>query len=80
MTLLSVRAIVVLPEGGEAMSRTYTPARAEANARYDAKTYKKVNLALRVEEDKEIIQDLERAKQNGYTSREWLEELFEGNK
>ncbi len=58
--------------------REYTPARAEANARYDEKTYKQINFRLRKDEDADIIESIEEAKQNGLTGREWLRELFEG--
>ena len=58
----------------------YTQAKQEANARYDAKTYKKINIALRREEDAEIINSLDRAKKKGLTNREWLKELYEGEK
>ena len=58
--------------------REYTPSRAEANARYDAKTYKKINIALRREDDADIIRSIEDAKGNGLSLREWLRELFEG--
>ena len=59
--------------------REYTPARAKANAKYDAKTYKKVNIALRINEDADIIKSLEEAKKKGINNREWLREIFEGN-
>lgn len=58
--------------------REYTPTRAEANARYDAKTYKKLTIKVRIEEDADIIASFEESKQHGYTSREWLREMFEG--
>lgn len=54
----------------------YTQAKQEANARYDAKTYKKIMIALRYEDDYEIIKSFEQAKEEGYTSREWLRDLF----
>ena len=60
--------------------REYTAARAEANARYDAKTYKKINIALRLTDDHDIIESLEEAKQKGLNNREWLREIFEGQK
>ena len=58
--------------------REYTPARAEANAKYEAKTYKKINIALRIKEDADIIASLEEAKQKDISNREWLREIFEG--
>ena len=60
--------------------REYTTARAAANARYDAKTYKKINIALRLTDDHDIIQSLEEAKKKGLNNREWLREIFEGQK
>ena len=62
------------------MKRKRTPSRAEANARYDAENYKLIGLRLRLEDDKDIIEDFERAKQNGIKSRDWMRELFEGLK
>lgn len=56
----------------------YTESKAEANARYDAKTYTKVMIALRVEEDADIIEAWLEAKEHGYTGREWVRQLFEG--
>lgn len=58
--------------------REYNEARANANARYDAKTYKKVQIALRLEDDADIIKDMEEAKAHGYSLREWLRQLYEG--
>lgn len=53
----------------------------EANARYDSKTYKKILLKLRVVEDADLIEDLERAKrEQGLKNREWVRDLFEGIK
>ena len=55
-----------------------TQAQREATARYDAKTYKKILIALRIEEDADIIESLEEAKKQGLSNREWLRELYEG--
>jgi hypothetical protein len=60
--------------------REYTAARAEANAKYDAKTYRQINFRLRLDDDADIIKSIDRAKDNGLSNREWLRELFEGNK
>ena len=57
--------------------REYNAARQEANARYDAKTYKKINIALRLEDDADILEHLAEAKDKGLNSREWLRELFD---
>ena len=56
--------------------RGYTPAQGEANARYAAKTFKKINIALRMEEDSEIIDSCQESHDHGITSREWLTDLF----
>lgn len=58
--------------------REYNEARASANARYDAKTYKKVQIALRLDEDADILESMEEAKEHGYTLRQWLRQLYEG--
>ena len=60
--------------------RPYNEARAEANARYDAKTYKKINIAFRKEDDAEIIKAIEEAQAKGMNLREWVKELFENQK
>ena len=57
--------------------RPYNEARAAANAKYDAKTYKLIGVKLRLEDDADIIQSWEDAKQKGISSREWLRDLFE---
>lgn len=48
----------------------------EAIDRYDAKTYRKVNIRLRVEDDAEIIKDMDDALGRGISRREWLKEIF----
>lgn len=60
--------------------RTYTAAKAEANARFNAKTYKQVNFRLRKDTDIDIIESIEAAQKKGINNREWLRELFEGKK
>lgn len=57
-----------------------TPARSRANAKYDAKTYKKILLKLRIDDDADIIEAIQEAKANGINHREWLRELFENQK
>ena len=54
-----------------------TEARRAANNKYDAKTYKKISFALRVQEDADIIRSIEDAKVNGVSLRGWLRELFD---
>lgn len=59
--------------------RAYTESRAEANKRYDAKTYKDVNIALRIEDDADILASIQEARDEGVTLRQWLRGLFEGS-
>lgn len=57
-----------------------TEAQSRANAKYDAKTYKRFLFKLRIEDDKDIIKSLEKAMDKGITKREWLREQFEKKK
>lgn len=57
-------------------NQRFTPAKYAANRKYDAKTYKKVMIPLRYDEDAEIIADIEEAKEHGVNHREWLNSLF----
>ena len=57
--------------------RPYNEARAAANARYDAKTYKQINIAFRKEDDADIISSIEEAKAKGISLREWVRELYD---
>lgn len=56
----------------------YTRARAEANAKYNLKTYQQEMFKLRTDEDSEIVASIEAAKARGISKREWLRELFYG--
>ena len=58
-------------------SEKVTEAQRAAIDRYDAKTYKRISFALRVEEDAHIIEDIEVAQSEGATLREWLRGLFD---
>lgn len=49
----------------------------DAIDRYDAKTYCKVLLKLRIEDDAEIISDMESAVSSGIPRREWLKGIYE---
>lgn len=60
--------------------REYNAARAEANARYNAKTYKQINFRLRLEDDADILQSLEQSQSEGISNREWLRKIFDVNK
>ncbi len=57
--------------------RPYNEARAEANARYDEKTYKKISIAFRKDDDADIIRSIEEAKAKGISLREWVRELYD---
>lgn len=54
----------------------YTEAKRDSNRRYDAKTYKKKMVYLRIVDDWEIIEDMEKALDEGLTTREWLNKLW----
>lgn len=51
-------------------------AKRAANARFDEKTYRKLLIALRYEEDAEILESLAESKANGIPYRTWLTDLF----
>lgn len=54
-----------------------TPSQHEANKRYINKTYKQYMFYLRLDDDKEIIDSIEKAKEYGLNKTEWLRELYE---
>lgn len=58
-------------------SEKVSEARREANNRYDAKTYRRITFALRVQEDADIIRDIEAAQSEGVSLRGWLRDLFD---
>lgn len=58
-------------------SEKVSEARREANNRYDAKTYRRITFALRVQEDADIIRDIEAAQNEGVSLRGWLRDLFD---
>lgn len=45
--------------------------------RYDAKTYRKVLFALRLEDDADIIKDIEGAQGAGLSLRMWLRGIYD---
>lgn len=45
------------------------------NRKYDEKTYKRVIIRLRIEEDADLITSFEEAQKKGMTGREWLRTL-----
>lgn len=53
----------------------YTEARKRATDKYDAKTYKKITMKLRLVEDADLIASFEEAQKKGMTGREWLRTL-----
>lgn len=61
-------------------SEKITEARRAANDRYDAKTYKNILFRLRIEDDADIIRDIESAKLEGLSLREWLRNLYDSVK
>lgn len=58
----------------------YTKARGKATKKYDNKTYKMYSMNFQKDEDADIIESIERAKQDGVTKRQWLRDLFDGIK
>lgn len=62
------------------MARKYTQARRDAVERYQAKTYQKINIALRYDEDADIINAWKKAQGQGIKNREWIRELFDNQK
>ena len=58
----------------------YTEAVARANRAYDEKTYQKINIALRYDEDADIIESWRNAQEKGIKNREWLREVFDNQK
>lgn len=58
--------------------QNYKESTRRAIAKYDAKTYKKITLRLRYDEDADIINSLEEATNNGMKAREWLRSLYGG--
>ena len=58
----------------------HTIAQREAVVRYQQKTYKKINIAFRIEDDADIIKSIEEAKAKGISLREWVRELYDNQK
>ena len=56
--------------------RKYNQVRREVSDRYDAKTYRKINIALRLDDDQEIIDSMDDARANGVKLREWLSNIY----
>ena len=58
-------------------SEKVTAAQRAAADRYDSKTFKKISFALRLQEDADIIKDIEAAKAEGLSLREWLRKIYD---
>ena len=58
-------------------SEKVTEAQRAAADKYDAKTYKRITFALRIQDDEDIIRDIEAAQAEGISLRAWLRELFD---
>ena len=58
-------------------SERVTAAQRAAADRYDAKTFKNVLFRLRLKEDADIIKDIEAAKAEGLSLREWLRGIYD---
>lgn len=55
-------------------------AKIRANTKYSEKTYKTYALRLRIEDDSDIIESIEHAKEKGLSYREWLRTIFDNGK
>lgn len=58
-------------------SEKVSEARRNANDKYDAKTYRRVFLLLRLEDDADIIKDIEAAQSAGVSLRMWLRGIYD---
>lgn len=58
----------------------YSNARSKASHKYTQKHMKRFRMAFNRDEDADIIDSIERAKQDGVTKRQWLRDLFDGIK
>lgn len=53
-------------------------AKRKANNKYDKKTYERITVRLRVDDDADLIESFEKARAEGKAGRDWLRELKEG--
>ncbi len=68
-------------KGGESEVINMTSeAQKRANIKYRSKTYKMLNIKLRLTEDSEIIESMENAQALGISYRDWLCALYEAYK
>ena len=58
----------------------YSNAQVKANAKYRKNNTKVYKMNFQKDEDADIIDSIERAKQDGVTKRQWLRDLFDGIK
>ena len=58
----------------------YSNARSKASHTYMQKHIKRFSMNFQKDEDADIIESIERAKQDGVTKRQWLRDLFDGIK
>ena len=52
-------------------------AHARANARYLDKTYRQIPIRFKKEDDKDILDALEKAKVDGISYRQWVRQLYD---
>lgn len=62
------------------MAKEEMDSKLRSNYKYRSKTFKMVNVKLRLEEDADIIESMETAKENGWTYREWIRSLYDRTK
>lgn len=58
----------------------YTKAHKKANEKYRKEKCFDKEIQLRIEEDADIIESIEKAVSMGYTKMEWLRAVFEGKR
>ena len=58
-------------------SEKVSEAHRRGNDKYDAKTYKKIFLILRLQDDADIIKDIEEAQGAGLSLRVWLRGIYD---
>lgn len=55
-------------------------AKRRANTKYAKEKQTHIGVRLRLDEDADIIRNLEKAKKYGYSSNEWLQALYRGER
>lgn len=51
-----------------------------ANERYLKKTYKQIAIRLKIVDDKDILDSIKKAQENGISIRQWLRDLYNNAK